>query len=100
MRKLPTLFARSRYLQDRGFSAQTAALIAQDQGFLQSLLSTYFVREVVLDYDSQAENFSVDVSYCSRINPTTGSADESTTLTAPGNPLDPNSPNFNPAFLI
>lgn len=39
-------------------------------------------------------------------NPSTGNADESTTLqgsadpTAPGGPLDPNSPNFNPALLV
>lgn len=79
MRKLPTTFARSYYLLQRGFSPSVAALIASDQGYLQNLLATFVVKEVTIDYDASAEHFETEVSFCSRINPNTGSTDDSTT---------------------
>lgn len=103
MRRQPSLRAKVGYLVGRGFNVSTATLIAQDQGFLQGLLDTYFVRELSIDFDAQAEQFGVEVAYCSRISPNTGNADVETAspdLAASGGPLDPNSPNFNPALLI
>ena len=76
MRKLPTTFARSYYLLQRGFSASIAALIARDQGYLSRLLPTFVVKQVTFDYDSEAQSFNTEVSFCSRINPNTGSSDE------------------------
>lgn len=76
MRKLPTTFARSYYLLTRGFSASVAALIARDQGYLSRLLPTFVIKESTVDYDSSADSFNAEISFCSRINPSTGSSDE------------------------
>jgi len=78
MRKLPSVFARSLYLIQRGFPANTAALIAKDQGFLEGLLSTFVVKTVTVDLDTESDTFTVDIEYCSRINPNTGATDETT----------------------
>lgn len=75
MRKLPTTQARAQYLQEEGYSGAASLLIANDQGFIGRLQSTMVVRNVVIEYDPDAQHFGIDVDYCSRIDPNTGASD-------------------------
>jgi hypothetical protein len=83
LRKLPSVLARRNYLRDRGYSEPMALLIARDQGFLSTLLSTFVIREVTTNFDSESESLDIDITYLSRINPVTGSTETTQSFTLP-----------------